>query len=143
MNICPHWSIDGVFCCSCGDKVPNKVEQYMPEKCSLGVGEKFEIHSGVIKAEDIKGFRVNGVIQIPKLDKPNVTLNLDGESIDKYTPLTIVLNGESITLDHEDIKDLFYREKERKITKLIDFMRDNDFKEKNISGVISNLRSES
>lgn len=142
MKHCPHWSIDGVFCCSCGDEVPNKIEQYMPDKCSLSVGEKFEIHSGVIKAEDIKGFRVNGVIQIPKLEKPNITLNLDGDSIDKYTPLTIVLNGEKITLEHEDIKDLFYRQKEQKITKLIDFMRENDFKEKDISGVISNLRSD-
>lgn len=125
MNICSHWTIDGTFCCSCGDKVPNKVEQYMPEKCSLGVGEKFEIHSGVIKAEDIKGF----LSPHPIRTKP-------------VPPLTIFLNGESITLNHEDIKELFHREKERKITKLIDFMRENDFKEKDISGVISNLRSE-
>lgn len=122
-NFCPHWSFDGEKCANCGEEVP--------------------FH---IRNENKSGYNVGltkcGSIKLTKVDKPNVTLNLDGDSIDKYTPLTIVLNGESITLDHEDIKDLFYQEKERKITKLIDFMRDNDFKEKDISGVISNLRSD-
>ena len=161
-NHCPHWSIDGTFCCSCGDKVPNKVEQYMPENGGLRniqagindtgmtfesnftLGESDESGCGLDKKElkEWNEFVAKNTIQIPKLDNLNITLNLDADNIDKHSPLTIILDGESITLDHEDIKDLFYREKERKFTKLIDFMRDNDFKEKDISGVISNLRSD-
>lgn len=154
---CPHWTIDGKKCANCGEEVPLalRVGRMKVEPISEDLKNAFDdceptrsidssfIHAGTLKEKDIIGFDKDGFIKLPNLDKPNVTLDLDSDSIDKYTPLTIRLNGESITLSHEDIKDLFYREKERKITKLVDFMRDNGFKEKDINGVISNLRSES
>lgn len=141
---CPHWSVDGEKCASCGEEVPFHIRMKNTRIIDKGLYvDGRPIGSQGIKTGDVIGFNKNGFIKLPKLDKLNVTLNLDGDSIDKYTPLTIVLNGEKITLEHEDIKDLFYRQKEQKITKLIDFMRENDFKEKDISGVISNLRSES
>lgn len=151
-NFCPHWSFDGEKCANCGESVPfylrskdtGIIDKGMTRESNFTLGDDQESECGLNeKAMKVwKDFDAKNTIQVPKLDKPNVTLNLDADNIDKYTPLTIVLNGESIHLYHEDIKDLFYREKERKITKLIDFMRDNDFKEKDISGVISNLRSD-
>lgn len=150
-NHCPHWTVDGTFCCSCGEGTPF----YLRDKNTGIIDKGMSFESNFTLDDDENGYGLNKktyeehqkdlnnrLVIKPELDKPNITLDLDSDSIDKYTPLTIILNGEKITLDHEDIKDLFYREKERKISKLVDFMRDNDFKEKDISGVISNLRSE-
>lgn len=152
-DYCPHWTIDGTLCCSCGEETPfylrdkntGIIDKGMTRESNFTLGDDEENGYGVNqKAMKVwESFVDKSFITLPKLDKPNVTLDLDNDSIDKYTPLTIRLDGESITLSHEDIKDLFYREKERKITKLVDFMRDNGFKEKDINGAISNLRSES